>query len=72
MPKNPILRVGNPVLGTRVTLSRKTKEIFGISSSSCIGPYIKRAFFVKVNFGKTGPKATGLTGNPVLDIHITL
>jgi hypothetical protein len=27
---------------------------------------------VKVNFGKTWPKATGLTGNPLLDIHITL
>jgi hypothetical protein len=72
IPKNPRSREGNPVLGTRVTLWRKTKEIFGISSSSCIGPDIKRAIFVKVNFGKTWPKATGLTGKPVLDIHITL
>ncbi len=71
MSKNPRFLVENLILGIHITLWRKTKVMFEISSSSCIGPYIKRVIFVKVNFCKTWPKATGLTGNPVLDIHST-
>ena len=72
IPKNRGFLVRNLVLGFNVTFWRKIKVIFGISSSSCIRPYIKRIIFVKVNFGEIWPKAIGFTGNPVLDIHITL
>ena len=51
MSKNPRFLIENPVLGFHITFWRKTKVIFGISSSSCIRSYIKRVIFVKVNFG---------------------
>jgi hypothetical protein len=72
MPNSPRSLVGNPALGTRVKLRRKIKVIFGISSSTSLGPYVKRVIFMKVKFGEIWPKATGFTGKPVLDIHITL
>jgi hypothetical protein len=69
--KNPRFLIENPVLGFHITFCRKTKVIFGINSSSCIGPCIKRVIFVKVNFWRK-PIDTGFwPKNPVLCIHIT-
>jgi hypothetical protein len=42
--KNPRFLIANPVLGTCLTLYRKPKVIFGISSPSCIEPFICNSF----------------------------
>jgi hypothetical protein len=59
MPKNPRSLVGNPTFGILITLWRKTKVIFGISSSSCIELYIYNSFsrnFRLIFTGKPSPK----------------
>ena len=68
--KNARFLVWNPALGFCITFWRKTKVIFGISSSSCIRPCTKRAIFVEVTLGEIWPKLAGLTENPVLGIYV--
>jgi hypothetical protein len=58
-PKHHRSLIGNPVLGTSVTVWRKTKRIFEISSSSCIEPYIHNSFWRKfrsISTSKLDPK----------------
>jgi len=58
MPKDPRSLVGNLILRTHVILWRKTKVIFGNSSSSCTESYVFNSFSRNFRFiftGKSGP-----------------